>query len=72
MSVLKNPVRAMKTLIAPTVKVLTVVLANRDLLAMEPFVKVGENILKTFPLQSYRNHPCILIIYYYLSPKFGW
>ena len=34
MSVLGNPVRVMKTLTVPTVKVLTAVLANRDLLEM--------------------------------------
>jgi len=40
MSVLRIPVRAMKTLIALTVKVHTAVLVNRDSLEMEQFVKV--------------------------------
>ena len=40
MSVLRNPVRVMKTLIVPTVKVLTAVLVNKDSLVMENPVKV--------------------------------
>ena len=40
MSVLRIPVRVMKTLIVPTVTVLTAVLVTKDLLEMEQFVKV--------------------------------
>jgi len=40
MSVLRNPVRVMKTLTAPTVTVLTAVLVNRDSLEMVQSVKV--------------------------------
>ena len=41
MSVLRIPVRVMKTLNAPTVTVLTAVLVKKDLLEMELFVKVN-------------------------------
>jgi len=40
MNVQRNPVRAMKTLIAPTLTVLTAVLANRDSVEMDQRVKV--------------------------------
>ena len=40
MSVLQNPVRVMKTLIVPTVTVLTAVLVNKDLLEMGQLVMV--------------------------------
>jgi len=39
MSVLRIQVRVMKMPIAPTIKVLTVVLVSKDLLEMELFVK---------------------------------
>ena len=45
MSVLRNPVRVTRTLIVPTVTVLTVVLVNKDLLEMERLVKVGNDII---------------------------
>ena len=41
MSVLRNPFPVMKTLIAPTLTVLTAVLVNKDSLEMEHFVKVS-------------------------------
>ena len=41
MSVLRIPVRVMKTLNVPTVTVLTAVLVKKDLLEMELFVKVN-------------------------------
>ena len=47
MSVLQTPVRVMKTLIAPTVTVLTAVRVNKDSLAMGQLVKVRQNITKT-------------------------
>ena len=40
MSVLRIPVRVPKTLIAPTVTVLTAVLVNKDSMEMVQFVKV--------------------------------
>ncbi len=40
MSVLRIPVRVMKTLIVPTVTDLTAVFVNKDSLEMAPFVKV--------------------------------
>ena len=42
MSVLQIPVRVTRTLIAPTVTVLIVVLVNKDSLEMERFAKVNE------------------------------
>jgi len=45
MSVLKNSVRVTRTLIAPTVTVLTAARVNKDLLEMERLVKVGKNII---------------------------
>ena len=47
MSVLRYPVHVMKTPYAPTVTVLTAVLANKDLLEMEQFVKVRGNLIKS-------------------------
>ena len=44
MSVLQNPVRAMKTLIAPTVTVLTDVLVNKVSLEMGRLVMVCSDI----------------------------
>ena len=48
MNVLRNPVRVMKTLTAPTVTVLTTVLANRDSLEMEQFVKVFRALIESW------------------------
>ena len=45
MSVLRIQVRVMKMPIAPTMKVLTVVLVSKDLLEMELFVKVNTMLL---------------------------
>ena len=50
MSVLQNPVRVMKTLIAPTVTVLTAVHVSKDSLEMERRAKVF------FSLFSMMNH----------------
>ena len=46
MSVLRIPIHVIKMLSAPTVKVLIAVLVNRDILEMEPFVKVCQNLSK--------------------------
>lgn len=43
MSVQPKPVRVMSTLTAQTVKVLTAVLVNRDLLEMGQYVKVNQD-----------------------------
>ena len=43
MNVQLMPVLVTRTLIAPTLTVLTTVLVNRDLLEMAPFVKVCDN-----------------------------
>ena len=49
MSVLQNPVRVMKTLIAQTAMVLSAVLVNKDSLEMAQHVKVSEDIVKNDP-----------------------
>ena len=46
MNVLRIPVRVMKTLIVPIVMVLRVVLVNKDLLELEPFVNVLINYVR--------------------------
>ena len=55
MSVPQIPVRVMKTLNAPTVTVLTAVLANKDLLEMVQLVMVSENILITNQLSMHQG-----------------
>jgi len=44
MSAPRIPIRVMKTLIAPTLTVLTAVLANKDSLEMAEHVKVFANV----------------------------
>ena len=55
MSVPQIPVCVMKTLNAPTVTVLTAVLANKDLLEMVQLVMVSENILSTNQLSMHQG-----------------
>ena len=45
MSVLWNPARAMKMLLAPTQVVRIAVLADKDFLEMGPFAKVRDNYI---------------------------
>ena len=63
MSVLQNPVRVIKTLIVPTVTVLTVVLVNRDSLEMAQYVKVSENVVNNYPTTvAYSTSPEVSIL----------
>ena len=48
MSVLRIPVRVIKTLNAPTLRVLTAVLVNRDSLEMVQLVMVSEDLLSKY------------------------
>ena len=54
MSVLRIPVRVTRTLIAPTLTVLTAVLVNKDLMEMDSLVKVlrCENVLEHYQFQA--------------------
>ena len=63
-NVLQNQVRAIKTLIVPTVKVLTAAHANRDLLEMGLFVKVTRRILVLIKILGFGSS----LIKHFFSP----
>ena len=73
MSVQPKPVRVMSTLTAQTVKVLTAVLVNRDLLEMGQHVKVNQdnqlirNLFFHFFYQLKRGNPLSQILYIFKS-----
>ena len=54
MNVLRIPVRVMRTLIAPTLTVLTAVLVNKDLMEMDSLVEVVkcENVLEHYQFET--------------------
>ena len=59
MSVLRIPVRVTRTLIVPTLTVLTVVLVNKDLMEMDSLVKVldCENVRQHYHFETGRLFP---------------
>ena len=54
MSVLRIPVRVTRTLIAPTLTVLTAVLVSKDLMVMDSLVEVlkCENVLEHYQVET--------------------